>query len=152
MKKLYIIKPREIKLFMDIAERVAQMSYAERLKVGCVIVKDRNIISMSWNGTPSGWDNCCEDYDTINIGGILTLQQKTKPEVLHAEENSILKLAREGKSGKDATMFCTHAPCIHCARMIGGAGISSLYYRNIYRDDSGIEYLKKYGTEIIHVS
>lgn len=136
---------------MKVAEEAAQLSYANRLKVGCVIVKDDNVLSFGYNGTPSGWDNCCEEYDVANINGILTVQQKTKPDVLHAEENSILKLAREGKSGKDATMFCTHAPCIHCARMIGGAGISTLYYKNVYRDDAGIEYLKKYGIETIHV-
>lgn len=136
---------------MKVAEEAAQLSYANRLKVGCVIVKDDNVLSFGYNGTPAGWDNCCEKDDIVNANGILLIQQKTKPEVLHAEENSILKLAREGKSGKDATMFCTHAPCIHCARMIGGAGISTLYYKNVYRDEAGIEYLKKYGIEIIHV-
>lgn len=136
---------------MKVAEDAAQLSYANRLKVGCVIIKDDNIISFAYNGTPSGWDNCCEEDIVVNSNGIFVIQQKTKPEVLHAEENAVLKLAREGKSGKNATMFCTHAPCIHCARMIGGTGISTLYYKNVYRDDSGLEYLKKYGTEIIHV-
>lgn len=145
------MKEKFVNFYMKVAEDASQLSYANRLKVGCVIIKDDNIISFAYNGTPSGWDNCCEEDIVVNSNGIFVIQQKTKPEVLHAEENAVLKLAREGKSGKNATMFCTHAPCIHCARMIGGTGISTLYYKNVYRDDSGLEYLKKYGTEIIHV-
>lgn len=145
------MKEKFVNFYMKVAEDASQLSYANRLKVGCVIIKDDNIISFAYNGTPSGWDNCCEEDTVVNSNGMFVIQQKTKPEVLHAEENAVLKLAREGKSGKNATMFCTHAPCIHCARMIGGTGISTLYYKNVYRDDSGLEYLKKYGTEIIHV-
>lgn len=120
------------KLYMGIAHRVAKMSRAEKLKVGSILVKDDRIISLSWNGTPSKWDNICED----EFG-------QTKPEVIHSEMNCILKLCRSHDSGNDATMFITHAPCIHCAKAIYGAGITAVYYKTPYRDNSGIEFLKK---------
>jgi len=129
---------------MDIANRISNESHAVRLKVGAVIVKDGNIISFGYNGTPPGWDNCCEYADGDQI--------KTKPEVLHAEMNSLLKLAREGGNGRDAEMFCTHSPCIECAKAIATVGISKFYYRYEYRRDEGIEFLKKFGVEVEQVS
>jgi dCMP deaminase len=80
-------------------------------------------------------------------GGMVT---KTKDEVIHAEANAIGKLARDGESGNNSTMFCTHAPCINCAKLIYGAGIRSLYYRNSYRDEDGIEFLKKCNIEVVN--
>lgn len=127
--------------YIDMAERFADLSHAKRLKVGAIVVKEHRVISIGYNGTPAGWDNECEEIiETHEDGGIIT---KTKDEVIHAEANAISKLARDGESGKDSSMFLTHAPCIHCAKMIYGAGISSVFYRNSYRDENGINFLKK---------
>ena len=117
---------------MEIAETVSKMSYAKRLQVGAIVVKDNRIISIGYNGTPSGWDNNCEDENN-----------KTKPEVIHAEANSIMKLASSNESGKGSVMFLTHAPCIDCAKLIYGSGIAQVFYKNEYRDQSGVEFLKK---------
>lgn len=117
---------------MDTAERFAQLSSAVRLQVGAVVVQDNRIISIGYNGMPSGWTNVCEN----ELG-------TTKDEVIHAEANAIIKLARDGESGNGASLFCTHAPCVHCAKLIYGAGIKNVYYRNSYRDTSGIEFLNK---------
>lgn len=130
-----------IDAYLDMAERFAQLSYANRLKVGALVVKEHRVISIGYNGTPEGWDNTCEEVVEIHEdGGVVT---KTKDEVIHAEANAISKLARDGESGKDAAMFLTHAPCIHCAKMVYGAGIKNVYYRNSYRDENGIDFLKK---------
>lgn len=127
--------------YIDMAERFADLSHAKRLKVGAIVVKEHRVISIGYNGTPAGWNNECEEIiETHEDGGIIT---KTKDEVIHAEANAISKLARDGESGKESSMFLTHAPCIHCAKMIYGAGISSVFYRNSYRDDNGINFLKK---------
>ena len=117
---------------MEIAETVSKMSYAKRLQVGAIVVKDNRIISIGYNGTPAGWDNNCEDEDN-----------KTKPEVIHAEANAILKLASSNESGKDSVMFLTHAPCMNCAKLIYSAGITHVHYKNEYRDQSGVEFLKR---------
>lgn len=109
----------------------ASLSSAKRLKVGAVVVKDNRIISIGYNGTPSGWDNKCEDANGI-----------TKPEVIHAEANAILKLAASNESGKDATIFVTHAPCIACAKLIQGAGIKDVYFRDEYKDKDGVYFLQ----------
>lgn len=126
------MKPKFEKMYMEIAETVSKMSYAKRLQVGAIVVKDNRIISIGYNGTPSGWDNNCEDENN-----------KTKPEVIHAEANSIMKLARSNESGKGSVMFLTHAPCIDCAKLIYGSGIIQVYYKHKYRDQSGVEFLKK---------
>ena len=117
---------------MEIAETVSKMSYAKRLQVGAIVVKSNRIISIGFNGTPSGWDNNCEDENN-----------KTKPEVIHAEANLIMKLARSNESGMGSVMFLTHAPCIDCAKLIYGSGITQVYYKHKYRDQSGVEFLKK---------
>ena len=135
---------------MDTAERFAQLSSAVRLQVGAVVVKDNRIISIGYNGMPSGWTNECEEVVEIHEdGGVVT---KTKDEVIHAEANAISKLAKSGDSGDKATMFITHAPCVHCAKLIYGAGISNIYYRNFYRDDAGIEFLNKCNIEVIKIN
>lgn len=126
---------------MNLAESVSQMSTAVRLKVGTVIVKDHTI-TYGYNGTPSGWDNNCE---TVLPDGSL----KTKPEVLHSEANALMKIAKSTINSEGATLFCTHAPCIDCAKMIHQAGIFTVYYRNDYRTQDGIEFLKKSGVDVI---
>ena len=131
---------------MDTAERFAQLSSAKRLQVGAVVVKDNRIISIGYNGMPSGWTNECEEIiETHEDGGVVT---KTKDEVIHAEANAISKLAKSGDSGDKADLFCTHAPCVHCAKMIYGAGIKKVFYRNSYRDELGLEFLQKCGIDI----
>jgi dCMP deaminase len=131
--------------FMDTAERFAQLSSAKRLHVGAVVVKDDRIISIGYNGMPSGWDNNCEYEEGDELGGYYL---KTKPEVLHAETNAIAKLAKSNESGMGATMFITHAPCLDCAKLIYQSGIGSVLYRNSYRSDDGIDFLKKCKVEV----
>jgi dCMP deaminase len=143
------MKQKWIDAFMDTAERFAELSSAVRLQVGAVVVKDNRIISIGYNGMPSGWTNECEHvvdvaktdprYDYNNF----TKELKTKDEVIHAEANAIIKLARDGESGNGSSLFCTHAPCIHCAKLIHGAGIDKVYYRHSYRDEDGISFLQK---------
>ena len=130
------------------AARTAELSHARRLHVGAVIVKDDTVISYGYNGMPAGWDNNCEDT-VWHSDGERTL--KTKPEVLHAESNAIAKLARSTNSGLGATMFVTHAPCLDCAKLIYQSGISSVLYRNSYRDASGVEFLEKSGVTITQI-
>ena len=148
------MKQKWVDAFMDTAERFAELSSATRLKVGAVVVKDNRIISIGYNGMPAGWDNCCEKvvdvspndsrYDYNNF----TKELKTKDEVIHAEANAILKLARDGESGNGADLFCTHAPCINCAKLIYGAGIKKVYYRESYRDTFGTDFLSKCNIEV----
>lgn len=134
---------------MDTAEIFAELSHARRLHVGAIVVKDDRIISIGYNGMPAGWDNNCENY-VYNENNEMSL--KTKPEVLHAETNAIAKLARSSESGEGATMFITHAPCIDCAKIIYQSGINSVYYKNQYRDQSGIEFLQRAGVEVTYLS
>lgn len=147
---------------MKAAENYAELSSAQRLHVGCVIVKDTRIISIGYNGMPSGWDNNCEDRMHINkentegmtpqqikerfpfkdSGGLYGL--KTKPEVLHAETNAIAKVARSNESCEGATLYTTVAPCLDCAKLIYQSGITKVFYRNDYpRGTLGIEFLEK---------
>jgi dCMP deaminase len=134
--------------FMDVARRTAELSHARRLKVGSVIVRDKNIISFGYNGMPSGMDNNCED-EILNKREI-TL--KTKPEVIHAEANAICKLARQGNSGHNSTMFITHAPCVECAKLIIQTGIKTIYWGQQYRERSGLELLHRTGIETWEVA
>ena len=131
---------------MNIAQEVSTMSQARRLQVGAIVVKDDRIISIGYNGMPSGWDNDCEDAvqhsdDTVTL--------KTKPEVLHAETNAIAKLAKSSDSGSGAVMFVTHSPCLDCAKLVYQSGISRVVYRDSYRSDSGVDFLQKSGVEVI---
>ena len=139
------MKQKWIDAFMDTAERFAQLSSAKRLHVGAVVVKDNRIISIGYNGMPSGWTNECEEV-VYRIAEEPIL--RTKDEVIHAEANAISKLAKSGDSGDKADLFCTHAPCVHCAKMIYGAGIKKVYYRNSYRDEAGLDFLQKCGIDI----
>ena len=126
---------------MRAAHLYAELSTARRLKVGALIVKDDRIVSIGYNGMPSGWDNNCE-YE-LEDGTI-----KTKPEVLHAESNAISKLARSSESGLDADLFVTHSPCLDCAKLIYQSGIRRVYYANAYRDDAGVSFLKASGITV----
>jgi dCMP deaminase len=134
------MKQKFIDAYMDVAERFAKLSSAKRLQVGAIVVKDDRIISIGYNGMPSGWDNNCEDYIQLSDDSITT---KTKPEVIHAEANAIAKLAKSSESGDGSTMFLTHAPCIDCAKQIYTAGINKVYYNHNYRDTLGVDFLKK---------
>ena len=136
---------------MTVAETYASLSTAVRLKVGTIVVKDDRIISIGYNGMPSGWDNICEDEigDVRDINdNVVEIRLKSKPEVLHAETNAIAKLARSSESGLGATMFITHAPCLDCAKLIYQTGISTVYYRNTYRENNGVEFLLKGGIDV----
>jgi dCMP deaminase len=139
------MKQKFVNLYSDIAKRVAELSYAQRLHVGAIVVKDDRIISLGYNGMPAGWDNDCED---VLVDGISTVL-KTKAEVLHAESNAIAKLAKSNDSGDGADLFITHSPCLECAKLIYQSGISRVYYGENYRDDAGVKFLKKSGIEVI---
>ena len=134
------MKQKWIDAFMDTAERFAQLSSAVRLQAGAGVAKDNRIISIGYNGMPSGWTNECENIVQHSDDTITTV---TKDEVIHAEANAIIKLARDGESGNGSSLFCTHAPCIHCAKLIHGAGIDKVYYRHSYRDEDGVSFLQK---------
>ena len=132
--------------YMDVAERFAQLSTAERLQVGAIVVKDDRIISIGYNGMPSGWDNICEDeVEEDNVTRLVT-----KTEVLHAETNAIAKVAQSNDSCKDAVLVCTHLPCIQCAKIIHQAGISKVYYDVEYMAaiGNGKQFLDKSNIEV----
>lgn len=154
------MKNKHMHAFMDVAERFAELSTAKKLKVGSIIVKDNRIISIGYNGTPSGWGNDCEDIDPnvyqswMNPKDYLIYKvYKTKPEVIHAESNAISKVARSADSCEGAAIFCTHFPCIECAKLIYQSGISKVYYRNDYEASkgSGKGFLIQCGIELIKV-
>jgi len=139
------MKQKYIDAHMKAAQVYAELSSAERLKVGCVIVKDNTIIGIGYNGMPSGWDNECETSYKVFPG---TEMSKTRPEVLHAETNAIAKVARSNSSTDNADLFVTHAPCMECAKLIYQSGIKSVYYKDTYRTNIGIDFLKKCNVEV----
>ncbi len=130
---------------MNIASLTSKLSYAKRLQVGAVIVKGNQIIGTGYNGMPTGWENVCENEVYQQDGNV---GLKTKPEVLHAESNAIAKVSRSTESSEGATLFCTHAPCIECAKLIYQSGINTVYYRDQYRDDSGLKFLEQGGVNV----
>jgi dCMP deaminase len=168
------MKKKFLDYFMTVAEATAQLSSAVRLKVGTVIVRDNKILATGYNGTPSGWDNDCEyvEFMPFDAGGWLDPTEiwhqwplegkfwingvecdkryrlKTKEIVLHSEANALTKIARSTESSDGATMFCTHAPCMQCAKLIYQSGIRKLWWRDAYRDTDGLEFLRKGGVEI----
>ena len=131
--------------FMKVAETFAGLSSAKRLQVGAIVVKDERIISIGYNGMPSGWDNNCENEVVVPPRVVLL---ETKKEVLHAETNAIAKLAKSTDSGDGATLFVTHSPCLDCAKLVYQSGINSVFYRNVYRNDEGIKFLEKAGVKV----
>ena len=128
---------------MRMAEELAKLSYAERKKVGCLIVKDTQIIAEGYNGTPTGFDNACEYYNHVD-------EMYTKPEVLHAESNAITKLARSTNSSCGSTLYVTLAPCFECSKLIIQAGIKRVVFKDKYRNN-GIGILNKAGIEISQI-
>ena len=147
-------------MYMEIAGIIAKQSYAKRLQVGAIVVKEDRIISIGYNGMPAGWDNDCEkrvysqipqnlmsreQYHDENVG---TYYLVTKPEVIHAEANAIAKLAKSSESGDGSTMFLTHAPCLDCAKQMYTAGINKIYFQNHYKNNDGIDFLEKCGIKV----
>jgi dCMP deaminase len=123
--------------YLKMAQEWGKLSHCKRKQVGALIVKDRMIISDGFNGTPTGFDNCCEDEEGT-----------TKWEVLHAEANAILKVASSTQSAKNATLYITLSPCTQCSKLIHQAGIKRVVYANAYKDISGIDFLEKAGVAI----
>ena len=163
-----MMKNKFINYFMDVAERTAELSYAERLKVGTVIVKNNRIISCGYNGLPAGWEpNACEKVVILSDSEYFALSLedqhryepipdsffwrglKTYDEVIHSEANAISQLASYTESGIGATLFCTHSPCLQCAKIIYGSGIRIVYYKTEYRSNDGIQFLTKCGVDVI---
>lgn len=126
--------------YLRMAREWAQLSYCERRQVGALIVKDRMIISDGYNGTPSGFENICEDDEGF-----------TKWYVLHAEANAILKVAGSTHSSWGATLYLTMSPCKNCSKLIHQAGIKRLVYMQRYKDDSGLHFLEKAGVDILQI-
>ena len=142
------MKEKFVEAHMKTADVYSKLSSAKRLQVGCVIVKNNTIIGIGYNGMPSGWDNNCEVSINEDIGGSYL---KTKPEVLHAETNAIAKVARSTNSTEGSDMFCTHAPCLDCAKLIYQAGVKTFYFRDHYRSTEGLDFLNNCGIEVYNV-
>lgn len=126
---------------MRMARTWAENSYCQRRKVGALLVKDQMIISDGYNGTPSGFENCCEDANNVSL-----------PYVLHAEANAITKVARSNNSSEGATLYVTASPCMECSKLIIQAGIKRVVYGEEYRIMDGIELLKKAGIEVVYLN
>jgi len=126
------------KRYLRMASIWSENSYCKRRQVGALIVKDKMIISDGYNGTPSGFENVCEDENNV-----------THPYVLHAEANAITKIARSNNNSEGATLYVTDSPCIECAKLIIQAGIKRVVYSRQYRLDDGIQLLKKAGIEVV---
>jgi dCMP deaminase len=126
--------------YLKMAMIWAQNSYCKRRQVGALLVKEKMIISDGYNGTPSGFENICEDED-----------DRTKPYVLHAEANAITKVAKSGNSSEGATMYVTSSPCLECSKLIIQAGIKRVVFTESYRLDDGINLLKRAGIEVKQV-
>jgi len=134
--KQYLLDKR----YLQMASIWAQNSYCRRRQVGAILVKDKMIISDGYNGTPSGFENICEDENN-----------KTKPYVLHAEANAITKVAKSSNSSEGATMYVTSSPCMECAKLIIQAGIKRVVFTDSYRLEDGIELLKRAAIEVVQV-
>ena len=126
--------------YLKMARIWAENSYCVRRQVGALIVKDKMIISDGYNGTPSGFENICEDENDV-----------TFPYVLHAEANAITKIARSGNNSQDSTLYVTDSPCIECAKLIIQAGIKRVVYKRAYRLTDGVDLLLKAGIEVTHM-
>jgi dCMP deaminase len=135
-KKQYLLDQRYLKM----ANIWAQNSYCKRRQVGAILVKDKMIISDGYNGTPSGFENICEDENS-----------KTKPYVLHAEANAITKVAKSNNSSDGATLYVTSSPCMECAKLIIQAGIKRVVFTDNYRLEDGINLLKRADIEVVQV-
>jgi dCMP deaminase len=127
--------------YLEMATVWGKNSYCKRRQVGAIIVKDRMIISDGYNGTPSGFENVCEDEQGL-----------TKPYVLHAEANAITKVAKSNNSSEGSTLYITTSPCMECAKLIIQAGITRVVYSNQYRVTDGIQLLRRAGIEVTHIN
>lgn len=171
------MKTELLSAHMKAAFNYSEISHCERKKVGCVIVKENRIISIGYNGTPSGWENCCEEriYVTANYDPLVSVAEledeypfedddgnryktKTKPETLHAEANALTKLAKSNESGNNASVFVTCSPCVDCAKLIAQTGITKVYYAEEYKSGlstekgmTGIEFLAKCNIPTIYL-
>lgn len=162
-----IVKKKYIDYFMQVAELTANLSKANRLKVGSIIVKDNRIISCGYNGLPSGFDDSLiefplhisvEEYHNLDYNSrhrfsydpvnTIYIGSKTNDSVIHAEQNAISRLASSHESGVGSIMFCTHSPCHNCSKIIYSAGITELYYKEEYRSSEGLIFLKQCGIEV----
>lgn len=136
-------------MYMDFARRAAERSKAERLQVGCVIVKNDSVVAYGWNGMPKGYDNKCEHSvltgHSVGANYIMHLGLRTNPEVSHAEMNAIGKLTESTVSSSGATLYCTHAPCLECAKLIQRTGITSVVFGEYFRSNDGLALLAKRG-------
>jgi dCMP deaminase len=166
------MKQKFIDYYMDIADLTSKLSSAIRLNVGAVIVKGNKILGTGYNGMPTGWTNECEYKEYMNaakagfmpqddilekfpfeeydptVGANRRYRLVTKDEVLHAEMNAIAKVSASTESSEEATLFVTHAPCIHCAKAIYQSGIKNVFYREAYRDTKGLEFLEQGGVSV----
>lgn len=127
--------------YLRMAMEWAKLSHCKRKQVGALIVKDKMIISDGYNGTPTGFENTCEDDEN-----------HTKWYVLHAEANAILKVASSTQSCRGATLYITMSPCKECSKLIHQSGIKRLVYSNAYKDDTGLQFLKKAGVELVYIN
>jgi len=139
-KKMTEKQLRRDHLYMKMARTWAENSYCVRRKVGALMVKDQMIISDGFNGTPSGFENICEDENNVS-----------KPYVLHAEANAITKVARSNNSANGATLYVTASPCMECSKLIIQSGIKRVVYGEIYRLMDGVELLERAGIEIVYM-
>lgn len=172
------MKQKFVDYYMAIADTTSQLSSAIRLQVGAVIVRENQILATGYNGMPSGWENVCEvkeyclerDINGDYFPGTeenypyveevhgeeeapsqtykVRYRLVTRQEVLHAESNALAKVAKSTENSDGATLFCTHAPCIECAKLIYQSGIKKVYYRSQYRDDSGLKFLERGGVSV----
>lgn len=126
--------------YLRMAAEWGALSHCERKQVGALIVKDSMIISDGYNGTPTGFDNCCEDENN-----------KTQWYVLHAEANAIMKVAKSTNNSNGATLYITLSPCRECSKLVLQSGIRRVVYLNAYKDDSGLKFLEKAGVEIVYI-
>lgn len=140
-------------VYMGMAFRMAKLSKARRAQVGAMLVTGHGVILSGYNGTPRGTDNNCEVEvsDYVDYGEPPRTVLVTKPEVIHAELNCIMKAAREGVSVVDSTVYITMMPCVPCAAMMLQAGVKRVVYRDVYRDDSGVKYLVSNGVTVDQV-
>ncbi|MFB1023193.1 MAG: dCMP deaminase family protein [Vicingaceae bacterium] len=143
MKIDYKTKAKQLrydKAYLRMALQWSALSHCERKRVGALIVKDSMIISDGYNGTPTGFDNCCEDEN-----------DKTQWYVLHAEANAIMKVAKSTNNSNGATLYITLSPCRECSKLVLQSGIKRVVYCNAYKDDAGLNFLEKAGVEIEHI-
>jgi dCMP deaminase len=138
--KEHIKQLRYDKAYLTMAQSWSKLSHCARKQVGALIVKDSMIISDGYNGTPAGFDNCCEN----EVG-------ETQWYVLHAEANAILKVAKSTNNSKGATLYLTLSPCKECSKLILQAGITRVVFKSLYKDNEGISFLKSAGVDVVQI-